>query len=169
MITEKTVLITGAGASVPYDYPAGESLVKLICEGLGAYHGSLTNSTKRLIDLGFGAEIVLGFVDALRKSGRLSVDAFLEHRTEFIEIGKCAIAQQLIRQEYPEKLFSVDSSENWYQYLFNKMSTSFEDLSANELSIVTFNYDRSLEHYLHTAIMNAYGVDDAKAAEKLQP
>jgi hypothetical protein len=32
MITEETVFILGAGASMPYEYPTGAGLKKMICD-----------------------------------------------------------------------------------------------------------------------------------------
>jgi hypothetical protein len=37
-------------------------------------------------------------------------------------------------------------------------------LGGNGLSVVTFNYDRSFEHYLFTTIKSRYGVDDKDCA-----
>src|SRR6185312_9104579 len=42
---------------------------------------------------------------------------------------------------------------------------SFEEFGSNAVSFVTFNYDRVLEQFLHTALMNAWGQgSDAAAA-----
>ncbi len=47
-------------------------------------------------------------------------------------------------------------SKNWYQYLWEELNDPFEHFGANKLSIVTFNYDRSLEHYMFTSLKNKY-------------
>ena len=47
---------------------------------------------------------------------------------------------------------------HWYNYLFEKMRTnSFEDFKQNQLSIITFNYDRSLEHYFISKLLTRWG------------
>jgi hypothetical protein len=35
--------------------------------------------------------------------------------------------------------------------MYDKMNTSFGEFGTNTLSITTFNYDRSVEHFLFTA------------------
>ncbi|MGH7216991.1 MAG: hypothetical protein ACREIG_07135, partial [Nitrospiraceae bacterium] len=44
-------------------------------------------------------------------------------------------------------------------------STTFHE---NKLSLITFNYDRSLEFYLHRAIKRLWDLDDNEAAEVLK-
>ena len=100
------------------------------------------------------------FAHALTHSGQHSVDQFLEHRAkEFMEIGKLSIAYCLIRYEDERKLFrpKLDcGGGDWYEYLFGKLNAPFPEFAQNQLSVVTFNYDRSLEHYLLTANRNSY-------------
>lgn len=164
MITKKTVLILGAGASAPYGFPTGQSLLQKICDiGHGSKLDHFTN------DLRFDRRQSIEFFNALWMSGMMSVDAFLEHRPEFLKIGKGAIAFSLIPFEHSEQLFSMKTrGEDWYQHLFNKLSTRFEDLGKNNLSILTYNYDRSLEYYFLTAIKNSYGTTIDQAAENLK-
>ena len=38
-----------------------------------------------------------------------------------------------------------------------KMNAPFDEFASNQLSVITFNYDRSLEHYLLTVLQNAHG------------
>ncbi len=176
MITKKTVLVLGAGASVPFGFPTGQGLKDKICDllGLGATHGALTQ-------LGFTSVVINDFRQALIKSPLSSVDAFLEQRGEFECVGKAAIAAALLPCERTIRLFDYwiekrkeekgkDSSEkegNWYDQLFDAISTKFDELNPEKLSIITFNYDRSLEHYLFTGLRNTYGKTNEECAEKL--
>lgn len=156
MITHPTVLVLGAGASMPYGFPSGKGLKdtvisKLQSPNYGGWHDILKESDIRFDDIS-------KFSAALSKSGQLSIDAFLEHRPEFMEIGKFAIALSLIQYEEEHKLFEPNNNEScWYDYLFNKLNAKFEDFSNNKLAIITFNYDRSLEEYLFTCLKNSYG------------
>lgn len=164
MITKRTVLILGAGASVPYKFPSGLQLIQVICSKLSSEDSSefrlLSQCTPKIRD-------IIRFKDALSRSGQPSVDAFLEHRTEFIEIGKTAIALALLPFERTAALFEGKRQENWYQYLFGRVSTWFDKLGENKLSIITFNYDRSLEHYFFTALKNSHAMSENACAEKL--
>ncbi len=98
---------------------------------------------------------IFRFNRELKYSGRYSVDTFLEHRPEFMDIGKISSTLALMRHESLESLFKPD--DNWYRYLFQRMETSFERFSDNRIRFITFNYDRSLEMYLFTALQNSYG------------
>lgn len=172
MIRENTVLILGAGASMPYDYPSGVKLRQRICQNLNANPSNITQDVQELLNTGLSISEIKDFRDALFFSGKQSVDEFLEHRIEFFEIGKRAIAQALICHESTENLFNryqlkLDYDPDWYRFLFSKMSTSFDEFDANKISFITFNYDRSLEHYLFTALKNSYGKNDDEVREKI--
>ena len=43
-----------------------------------------------------------------------------------------------------------------YEYLSVKLNSSFEEFGENKLSIITFNYDCSLEHYLLNSLINSH-------------
>jgi hypothetical protein len=153
MFTEKTVLILGAGASAPYDFPSGEGLVKDIVNGLRSGSGMFKCVRECFSDY-------KDFADSLVLSGTTSVDAFLEKKEneKFLKLGKFSIAAALLPKENEYSLFK-DKGPGWYRQLFALLTEgcSFDDFSKNDLSIVTFNYDRSLECYLKTALCNLYG------------
>ncbi len=147
MIRTPTVLILGAGASADYGFPLGRRLRDLVCEFPRSY------AAKELLRAGFKEEELSRFVDTLRHSGYTSVDWFLERWPEFIPIGKASIAAVLIPLEDPDRLFPPRSPEqHWYELLLNTLDSDEDRFTENRLSIVTFNYDRSIEHYLFTAL-----------------
>jgi len=149
MIEKPTVLILGAGASVPYGFPSGRGLKQIILKSLGT--SGIMNLRQIMKDLGFEPSIVESFRNDLFYSGWSSVDAFLEYRPKFIEIGKLAIALLLFPFELEDKIFKEKDSENsWYHHLFEKLKTNFDSFDKNKISIITFNYDRSVEHFLFT-------------------
>jgi hypothetical protein len=87
--------------------------------------------------------------EALEKSLAPSVDRFLEENGQYEEIGKLAIAATLTPYETydafkSQRVFTTQEDARWYEYLFHLMVEGghFQD---NKLSILTFNYDRSLE------------------------
>ena len=164
MITRKTVLVLGAGATMPFGFPSGRKLVALIVDMLQ----SDTSPTFELLEShAYEGEQITEFRKHLASSGRSSVDEFLEYRTDFLSVGKEAIAAALLSFERTASLFDVNMDNNWYQYLFGQLNTSFEEFGQNELAIITFNYDRSLEHYLFTALKHSYGKDDEECGERL--
>lgn len=114
------------------------------------------------------------FADTFLKSGMPSIDAFLARRgkhrigTRTIEdIGKAAIAHHLIECEKPDPLHAFPD-DHWYEYLWSFMADSLESFGENRLSIITFNYDRSLEYYLMTALQHSFGISWQAAEQHLK-
>ncbi len=56
----------------------------------------------------------------------------------------------------------------WYKYLWKQLQLrtegKFEKLLKNEVTFLTFNYDRSLEFFLFNAIKSAYGLTESDVA-----
>lgn len=166
MITQKTVFIIGAGASIPYKFPSGSELVNIICENLNPATKSY-QIVQETSDC--HSKDVDEFRNSLKHSGKMSVDGFLEHRPEFLKIGKMAIATALIQFECPGNMFgSPVGNRNWYEYLYNRMNSSFENFNTDKFSILTFNYDRSFEYFLFTSLKHSYGKNDEDIYEKLR-
>lgn len=164
MIKHNTVFILGAGASIPYDFPSGYDLLNRICKALEQNNSVFF----RLIQsCGFDQNLISEFRHELYHSMQKSVDAFLEKRTEFIDVGKAAIAATLIPFEQEQKLFRLQNKPNWYEYLFNLLADKKEDFPENQVSIITYNYDRSFEHFMFTALKHSYNLDSETAADML--
>jgi hypothetical protein len=136
-------------------YPLGSQLIANICRQYGRGEERETGP--------FQPEDIARFVRRLSRSGHYSIDAFLADVGDDLELGKFLIARELKRLEDLDRLFPPNDS-GWYQYLFNQLLVDGKpDFGANVLSIITFNYDRSLEAYLHTAIMNRFGMSSDHA------
>jgi hypothetical protein len=162
LISRPTVLILGAGASRMYGFPEGAELKKLVLQRLDNM-GSAEFAQYHL--MGIEPSDVTNFRDALKQSGVNSVDAFLEHRREFLKIGKTAMAEALIPFEDESKLFSSDA--DWYGYLLDRLNAPLDHFRENRLTILTFNYDRSLEWYMFKALQARYRLKKNEAIEVL--
>jgi hypothetical protein len=114
MITIPTALILGAGVSRPFDFPSGLTL----CEKVIA---NTRPGNALLESVGYTSEEIQEFATALFYSGKTSVDAFLEYRPTFTDVGKAAIAQVLIEYEKLDDLFT--RKNNLYSYLFDQLSS----------------------------------------------
>lgn len=162
---KKITLVLGAGASHAMGYPVGSGLrSKLLNLGI-------IDRQPFAIQTGLSYEdsLLHLFIDSFRRSQMASIDAFLARRPEFSEIGKRSIAALLLETEDEKKLINTENRDHWYRYFFNKFAAeSWEHLSFSNVSIVTFNYDRSLEKFLHVSIKESYGKNDAEAADKLK-
>ena len=164
MIEQRTVLILGAGASVDYGFPSGRDLLHRVGSRLTSTGGSLFQLMQQL---GFTVTDISAFTTQLIESGRPSIDAFVEHRAEFIPIGKVAIAAGLIPYEKPRELRPKPKGRRWYEYLWQRMSDGCDDLRSNKVAIITFNYDRSLERFLLTSLEASYGLNTPEAVRVL--
>jgi hypothetical protein len=115
----------------------------------------------------------------------VSIDNFLDNHYNDKHLnacGKLAIASCILQAEANSKVkiepgnihnnIKFDAlKDTWFQLFFFllQLSTPFECLSARlkRLAIITFNYDRCIEHYLHSAIRNHYDVSPEDAASAL--
>ena len=164
MIRQKTVFIIGAGASAPFGFPTGNKLVDDVNRLISSRDEQQTISNVT----GCRRSLVEDFRLALVNSEKTSVDAFLEHRPEYLEIGRAAIARALIPHENKNVLFDPSRYE-WPRYLFNKMNAPFDKFEENQVSFITFNYDRLLDHFLFCAVSNTYGKNPEETAEQISP
>ena len=162
MANELTVLILGAGASCPYGFPAGEELKNDLCDHLS---GDLKRIPTGRWLLKFHSEkAVVSFGRKLRRSGQPSVDAFLEHRNDCAEIGKAAIAAILVPLENRDEL-----DTNWYKRFFSGIVQKWDEfIQIGGWSVITYNYDRSLETFLFEAVKNTFNRSDERVAEEMK-
>ncbi len=164
MIRVPTVLVLGAGESAPYGFPSGRGLLFEIAKELAP--GLSSDLSRDLQEHGFNYEQIALFRDDLLESHLPSVDAFLENRPTYSEIGKAAIAIKLIRKEDKKNLVRRQKM-SWYEYLFNQMGAQLDEFKDCLLAIITFNYDRSLEYFLYTSFRSEFGLSHEDSAKLL--
>jgi len=169
MILKKTVLIVGAGGSIPYGLPSGGDLLNLIVGHLPSadfcsaiYRLTQNNQTH-----------VEGVRSRLTKSMIDSIDAFLEKNPDesFVQdLGKISIAYCLWSKLQRARTMDPPSpTDDWIKFVWNRMhqkTRSFDDLRLNKLTFITFNFDTLLEAKLIQAIVAVYpnvSKEDAKA------
>ena len=104
------------------------------------------------------------FINTFKKSSIESIDKFLALNPIFSNFGKMAITQIILTKEKTSKFRENlnDSNEDWYNLLFNRMISTFntpndiDKFRENKIAFITFNYDRSLEHFLYESFFNAF-------------
>lgn len=171
MVTNPTVFILGAGASIPYGFPSGDALRKEI---IGSVVGQKNLTTLSLAICKHGSinhDKFVEFRNAFLGSNVNSIDSFLSRRSEYVDIGKYAISALLCAKENKETFSNLSIDDNWYGALWNALITgvsSVQEIKKNKVKIITFNYDRSLEFFLHTSIMNTFGLTDQEAFDELR-
>lgn len=180
MFENKTLFILGAGASVPYGFPTGAGLIKLIEEEIKTgevwipsyYFIKPLSEMKREIINCFNCnprrsvndqgkkkinEIpeIRDFYNDLIVHRPTSIDSFVFSHPKHEEAAKVMIAYVLLSCE---KKSLEPSKDDWYSYLITDLLSGCENmdefLEKNEkLTIATFNYDESLEHFLLKRIL----------------
>ena len=172
MITKKTLFILGAGASVPYGYPTGQELRKLL----------FTKSPTRLeqsqmfdgVDGGHYLDEIKVFSHDFEKASDYMIDYFLATRPDHSRIGKIAIYNELLFCENNHGLreSSKDLSDDWMSLLYNEMTSGinnqdkYKDFSQkNNVSFITFNYDRVLEYFFWESLKHKYNLTDEASNE----
>ncbi len=99
------------------------------------------------------------FRDRFFNSQRVSIDAFITKNPDLEPIAKHAVAAVLLLCEREERL-----EADWYQQFLERLMRGGSH--DGEFGIITFNYDRSFEHYFKRAYTHNY-LSDASLARKL--
>ncbi len=174
---QNALFVLGAGASCPYGFPSGEELRKLIIdryvedckEYLTAQQASgalIPSEEKRARE----------FVETFRKSTTMSIDLFLARNPEYSVQGKRAIILRILAAERESHFREdvKDSKQDWYRWLWKRLTDELErkeDYSRfheNDISFITFNYDRSLEYFLYDSFVNSFkSIPGPKIIEQL--
>lgn len=158
---EPTIFILGAGASLPYGLPSGRELRERIL------HSTSGKKFDHYLRAGFTEQDTRKFGTAFGQSRSQSIDVFLGHESNevFSEIGKFAITSEIAKSENNDALMGTVSyregkwapnkayesnSEGWYDIFWNKLDQTNFHLNGKYV-FITFNYDRTLEHYLYQA------------------
>lgn len=129
-------------------------------------------------------ELLVNFRRLLNNGGHASIDSFLAtHKAKagFPEVGKYVVAKVLLPKEFTydfarEKNFVKNSNvsgshengkRDWLSYLFTRMNEECwspqEFIQNNNVSFVTFNYDRTLEHFLRFRLEFTYALSSEEA------
>lgn len=188
MFRAKTCFVLGAGASLEAGFPIGSALLTTIMEKLNLrYKFNSLNSGDSVIAAALlqkvGGQYGEDFNEYLYAAWRiceaaqigLSIDNVIEQHDDDYRVqlcGKIAIAVSLLAAEKNSRLMpdryetSPDLNKmkgTWYPTFVqmlceNVPRRSIESLFDN-VPIVTFNYDRSVEYYLPQELMRVYGID----------
>jgi hypothetical protein len=169
----KTVVILGAGAHYPYGFPIMKELKDEIITNLSIrfpFYPNDPNSAEAL------RQSITNFIKKFKLSPINSIDLYLTlnaNVNNFPMIGKSAIFLRLLQKEY---LFKVDKykkvsdnsdkkkmlDDDWFNIIFNYMINSRKGLTElkyfqhDNITFITFNYDRLLEFLFLRSLQNTY-------------
>jgi len=97
------------------------------------------------------------FAQILEKSDPGSIDDFLTQNPNYDDVGKTLIACEIMEKQLSG---CSEPKDPWYSYLWQdgliKNCNSLEEFSENNLSIITFNYDTSLDLYLKDTMLSYF-------------
>ncbi len=190
MFRPNTVLVVGAGASKEVGLPLGTELVDQIVDLVTFKRDELTG---RLPEHNPFVRALMNMAgsDSLRHYERAaaqmiggmrsaeSVDRFIDRNRDddcIRTLGKAAIVKAISFQERKSKLFGdkggpirgrSEVDDTWY-WTFVKMlleGSPPPDKLFDGLSVICFNYDRCIEHYLTCELMRSYHIDRKEAAK----
>ena len=166
MITDKTVFILGAGASKPYGFPTAAELRSEIIynfpQMFNRAHAEFYSVPESQVDLSKNFQNV---INTFKHSSTKSIDLFLSRNKQFYEIGKKIIAfliasyeiKSTFREDVPKPEF------DWYMQIYDLLTneiTKAEDLvvkfKKNNVSFITFNYDRSFEQFVYESLLYSF-------------
>lgn len=177
MIRRPTVMVLGAAASLPYNFPLGYVLLKWLLERNSALDsgGDQPRFCAPLRDAAGHLQLdpyeMQQFCVELGQASVRSIDEFLTVRPDHAQMGKLAIAAALIPREDPNAFAMPDVNQSgWYsQHLLPELLGSKpEDFARNQLTIVSLNYDRSLEAFLFLALQSRYNLPPRDAFDLLR-
>jgi len=159
-ITKRTVLVLGAGSSCDLGFPLGPELRRqILTEGFPHWY----MDDERLV------RQISSFREAFLSSASLSIDEFLSRRTEFEQLGKQSIAYLIRKCESHDTLFRSDGPLTWRHHVLDRLvERTWSDTDLSYLSIVNFNYDRSFEYFLSTALRHRFRKSEDEVFEKLR-
>lgn len=187
MFHKRTVLIVGAGASCELGFPSGQTLLVQIEDmlqlnreaGRGRTRERMVDAVKSIAggttDEFYRLQAAAHRIVTAAAVGR-SIDNILEQHEDderVLHIGKMAIVCAILQAENQSRLrpagkplilSDVGSLRDTWHYKFGQMLTEglsrqrAEDIFSN-ISIICFNYDRAIEHYLPFHISVAWGID----------
>ncbi|MEM1053390.1 MAG: hypothetical protein AAGI28_14975 [Pseudomonadota bacterium] len=194
MIRTDTTLIIGAGANREIEMPDGPELLSKIAAGFEFERLNSEVKSRDLInlaqlfeqvsgELGMTYDELVAGATAIRDATLVStnIDAILEqygHDPAVQAAGKLAIVYYTLQAESKSTLaveprssdeLPLRGTENWLfqlgQLIVKGVPRAKADECFEKLSIVCFNYDRAIEHYLPWVVQRAFGMTIEEAQE----
>ncbi|MEO0417393.1 MAG: hypothetical protein AAF249_00890 [Pseudomonadota bacterium] len=188
MIRTETTLVIGAGANCEIEMPDGAELLNRIAAGYDFDRLGTQVQTRDMVALaaifeqnaerlGTSYEALLDAGRTIKQASRVtsSIDAVLEQygsdNPDVIAAGKLALAYYTLQAEQKSTLaveprdagdLPLRGTENWLFQLGQLITKGVPRAKAEQcfdnLSIVCFNYDRAIEHYMPWVLTMAFGM-----------
>jgi len=188
MFNRRTTFIVGAGASDEFGLPVGSTLKERISGDLRYRFdfGHLKTGDKNLHDTIIrhwpgNPNAIFHSCITLSSSMEIfaSVDEAINHKREdenAVAVGKMAIINRIAKAERESKIYGrskreiFDLHQSTWLYHFLSIATRESTISDlfnifSNVTIINFNYDRIIEHYLYNALTQRFQMAADQAAE----
>ncbi len=149
------LFVLGAGASAPYGFPVGAELKKLLIRA------SLTDFAGHPVFQRVQPADYDDFSRIFEFSRTPSIDLFLTRNPQFALLGKLAIGHFILEAERRSFARHQVVEDDWYAVLYQRLTSGLyrKEETARVLEsfeVISFNYDRSLEHFLSTSLYYSF-------------
>ena len=161
---ENVVFILGAGASKPYGLPtAAELRAEILTDGQVPLAQGVPAGESQF------AKALIEDLKAQFATCPESIDRFLELNPGLESRGKRLIANALLLKEIGA-VCRASIATDWYAWYFRQihLPQSRSIHTANQ-TIITFNYDNTLEWALHVMVQGTFGLDADTAMSRVKP
>lgn len=188
MFKRKTVFVVGAGGSKEIGLPTGAELRAKIANVLSSSVNGFnrTELSGALVEIynqrseSLNIDRYLKAAKSISRAmfGALSIDNFLathQDDEDILLMGKLAIASAILEAEGGSDIKTDSNDEIIFQNTENYWMNTFCKLMSEEVvrgdfatlfhdvSIITFNYDRCIEHFLPHYLKTYFLIDDVQA------
>lgn len=188
VFSKKTVFVIGAGASGEFRMPVGSALMqdvaRTVGQGSGQNKGEHAFRTKVARSLGSNnIDRLMNEADRLAKTipqfnSMDEVLHFLSDSPAVVELGKLAIAHEILKAERASLLYAamqgdreaIQACDNTWAERFLRMALSAtrkKDISRlfENVIVIDFNYDRILPQHLFLSLQRSLSIPHEEAAE----
>lgn len=162
----KLVIVTGAGASKDFceDFGTGNELLKAILYGVSdSQKGYLNQVILQLekVNQELGRKLAnerVAFAETLYKhvvseDWNTSIDRFINLEPSYKDIASFCIAFHIAGYE-GASFKNFNYNEHWLFRLCNILEHFFKKKELPDIEVITFNYDRLIESYIHWYFTN---------------
>lgn len=175
MITKNTIIITGAGANTDYGFPNGSQLKQCIIDNyidlFDKYIYHENDAFEASLDKNYRKDIE-EFIKIYRRAD-IPIDDFISRHKkgdQYQDLAKLAITLSILIYEKNNV-----PKGSWLNELFSQITetvkthSELNNIKNNNLSFITFNYDRVIEHYFYAELDAVYGFDNNTDKSILSP
>jgi hypothetical protein len=150
---------------VPYGFPAGGNLLAFAKEPNPPDEWWPLVKGALDADKAVHAEFVAKLID----SGAPSLDHFSGKVREYKEYAKALVAYYIGRAESRDNLLNANETFDWSRFFIQQLvdDLEFSNIDKTQISVVTFNFDRSFEQALLIRLSTVFSKSGKQVAEAI--